>query len=326
MVSIGPGHGSLTDPLPIWLYWDDLNGAPRAAYLRLCERTIRAHAGDHEVRVTNAGNIREWLPDLPASFESLQLAHRADFARAHLIAAEGGVWLDMDTIVLRPIDDLIEAMGQSDAALYGDERVIYIGTVIGRRNSALFGQWAEAQDRVLAEMISTPISWNSLGSELLSGITGHMPFHRFPIEQLAPIQWRDWRLFLSRTFPARPILEAAPWQVALYNNFLAPHLRSLDEQTLLKSERLIGRLLAVGIGEADPSSVDGWLQCAPWAGEVWRGTGRRCAMPIAGYAGVTEFDNPGRSRVARTCQRTTTSLSSIGCVWPADDSVAKRAP
>lgn len=89
--------------------WDDLHRLPGFA----------ARVIDAPALIGRSGNL---APALLARYTRLRLpAARSNLLRALLLATEGGVYLDMDTITLQPLTPLREAGG----AFCGQERVIW---------------------------------------------------------------------------------------------------------------------------------------------------------------------------------------------------------
>src|SRR5689334_3269690 len=85
----------------IWLAWTGTNRL--SDLLALCLISVVRHNGaDFEVVVVTPENPRQYVDPHPA-YDYLSLVHRADYLRLYLLHRYGGIYLDMDTIGLRPL-------------------------------------------------------------------------------------------------------------------------------------------------------------------------------------------------------------------------------
>lgn len=90
----------------IWMYWIDVpGGRARAPYLDACFESIRRNSGCR-VRRCDAAAARELLPELPAEFSLLSASDQSNLFRTGVLAKHGGIYLDADTLVLRPLAPL----------------------------------------------------------------------------------------------------------------------------------------------------------------------------------------------------------------------------
>ena len=80
-------------PRVVWTYWE----GPLPPFLHLCLQTW----GDLDVRVLTPGRLVRAIGFArPSAWERLAVGQRADLVQAHVLAEYGGLWLDVDTIVL----------------------------------------------------------------------------------------------------------------------------------------------------------------------------------------------------------------------------------
>ena len=87
------------------------SGAAKPALVRRCQESWRRHAVGWTVREWTVAALRRRFGSLPAFAEQALAARKwafaSDWARFAVVAAEGGVYLDMDVELLRPIDALV---------------------------------------------------------------------------------------------------------------------------------------------------------------------------------------------------------------------------
>ncbi len=86
----------------IWTFWEPREKMP--AYLQLCMRTWKKFLPKAEITVVDYSNMRDFV-DVDVYGKALfdnnfRIDQIADAIRALLLEKYGGVWLDVDTIIL----------------------------------------------------------------------------------------------------------------------------------------------------------------------------------------------------------------------------------
>lgn len=86
----------------IWICWPGNDKKP--LYLQLCIDSIKRHnASKFEIIVVDLVKATQLLGQLPEYFLYLRYAHRSDYLRVHLLAKYGGIYVDADTIGIKPL-------------------------------------------------------------------------------------------------------------------------------------------------------------------------------------------------------------------------------
>ena len=255
--------GSCTDDdRAIWTYWEDPPGGSRPAYLDLCLETIRAHSEELEVRVLGRADSARWLPEMDVERWELLPApnYRSDYVRSRVLQRYGGIWADIDTIVIGALPDLlIEVDDESRVVCWGRELGRCFTNLCGAApGSSFVDAWVEEQDNVL----DSSSDWSLLGySALAQDVTWHMsrrfPWKALPMERLAPVPWYQWRRFFSRTESPRRLLSGSPLTIVLWNAVMAPRLRHFQREDLLRGRILLSRLLRVALGMSEADEEEG---------------------------------------------------------------------
>lgn len=92
----------------IWGYWAQ-GQEQMPHFFRMCVDTWRYHNPDWDIRVLNKSAVHEYLSesDLPNRFAHL-FSHQtaSDCVRLALLARYGGVWMDVNILLRRSLDDL----------------------------------------------------------------------------------------------------------------------------------------------------------------------------------------------------------------------------
>ena len=109
---------AMRSPVPVWV-WVDYPRVPR--YIALNLQLIHKYAPPphFQVHLVNLSSVQRHLPELPSEF--WRLSHRAapsDAARMALMARHGGLYLDADFLVARPLLPIVEALQQYDMVVY----------------------------------------------------------------------------------------------------------------------------------------------------------------------------------------------------------------
>lgn len=246
-----------------WTYWENQPGKQRSAYLDLCLETIGRHAPPLELRCLSRDDTPEVLPDLDVErWHALPAPnYRSDYVRSRLLERYGGVWIDIDTIAVAPLSRLLDELDDTGTVCFGREVGRFFGGLCAAApGSAFMTRWAGEQDRAL----DRSKDWSTLGyAALAQDVTWHIardtPWKALPTERVAPVPWFQWRRFFSRLESPKHLLSGDPITVVLWNAVMAPTLRPMDHDALMRSRMLVCRLLRIGLGRSTVEQEEGPL-------------------------------------------------------------------
>ena len=257
---------STADAKRIWMYWEDFPGKHRAPYLDLCLETIELHAGQMPVTVLDRRSVhnhidldrRRW-DDLPNP------VYRADYARVRLLHAHGGLWVDFDTIALRPLCQLLDNLADHDAVGFGQEIQgrFYNSILSSRPGSSVMASWLAQQDEAIARGIK---GYAALGQDIsweMSTLAGH-----WHIEKVAPVMWWEWQRFCSRLESPSRILNASPIVIVLWNAAIGQSVATRTRASLLKDNILLSSLFRIALGMTCPDEEETWLTQLSWVNAI----------------------------------------------------------
>ena len=108
-----------THQLPLWLWHEYPEGVP--SYIEFNLRALRQHAVPHfKVHVLNSVKfLRLAGTFVPKEFQFLPYAAaRADVARTLLLAKYGGLWIDADFLVMKPLRAVWEQLARHELVSY----------------------------------------------------------------------------------------------------------------------------------------------------------------------------------------------------------------
>ena len=111
----------LDKPLPIlWLYWE---GEKMPEYIKMCKDTIYKHCSkSFEIIFLDDKKIDIYLPEIKdkkLDFSNLQIAQKVDYYRIALLYNYGGLYMDMDILVLKDLSEIVDKLDKYDFVGFG---------------------------------------------------------------------------------------------------------------------------------------------------------------------------------------------------------------
>lgn len=115
-------------------------------------------------------NIKDYVPDLPDYFYSLQPAHQADFVRVNVVCNRGGIWLDSDTLIMDKLDSLFDIIESKQGFFIKENNEILCNGVFGSQaKTPLMIEWKTIMMQIF-NVKKQNIGWSEVGCRLLQGI------------------------------------------------------------------------------------------------------------------------------------------------------------
>jgi Capsular polysaccharide synthesis protein len=193
----------------IYQYWETRGTKP--GYIDGL-RAIAAKNARVPLVLVTPENLSEHLPDVPREILAIpELAHKADMLRAMLVARHGGMWLDSDALVLKPLDHLFRWLDDYDfVAFRSSERwrwwraKVRVNCFLSRPGGVVVSEWVRRQHEKLPR---TRFDWNEIGADMLDRICReHGKIVKvLPFETICPVSWDRVDAFSHAGDPA-PIL------------------------------------------------------------------------------------------------------------------------
>ncbi|HWA90603.1 MAG TPA: capsular polysaccharide synthesis protein [Rhizomicrobium sp.] len=194
----------------IYQYWETRGTKP--AYIDGL-REIAAKNGKVPLTLVTPETLDAELPDMPSAIRDIEeLAHKADMIRAMLVHRHGGMWLDSDAIVLKPLDRLFDYLNDYDfVAFRSSERLrfwrakVRVNCFLSRPGGRVIGEWMRRQH---AKLPRTTFEWNEIGSDILHAVCmENRNIVKFlPFETICPVTWDNVDAF-SQSGSAAKIVE-----------------------------------------------------------------------------------------------------------------------
>lgn len=190
---------------PIFTFWE-----PRGAvlpYLQLCRETWRRGLVDSDVVTLDYGNVHEWVEpgtlDLP-TLQRLSLPLQKDAVMIAVLLRHGGLFLDMDTLIVDDISPMMRTLDRTQVFCFGGN----ISVVGARPRAPLLRFWLAAIQRRLALVASGAVPL----ADVVGSFLGNLPLdeargelhqrtrHRSLVRSTA-VGRRAWDLLAARKPP-----------------------------------------------------------------------------------------------------------------------------
>ena len=124
----------------VFTFWEPKERVP--GYVKLCMETWRNCLPGYETVVLDYESLGDWLtPDEQNEVlcRSMTLAMQADGIRCAILRKHGGVWMDADTILTRPLDDRFRPADCSIVARRQDGHLVhYVAYINATKPNAKF--------------------------------------------------------------------------------------------------------------------------------------------------------------------------------------------
>ena len=166
--------------MKIFTYWEPKSGV--YSYLELCKKTWEKFNRDYEIVVLDNSNLHEFI-DINFYGQVLfsgkySLPQIADAIRAYILYEYGGIWLDLDTIVLNDVFfkklDIFDS--EYDCLFFGNEvqRTTNICCISAKKHSKLMNLWRnEARKKIIQNKPQNEITWDFLGNSIINSYIKH---------------------------------------------------------------------------------------------------------------------------------------------------------
>lgn len=169
--------------LPVWMYWE--GQCPK--WIRECQRTVRDHAQD--VRLLSFDEFdRARDIDHDIDLSRLYVAHRADFIRAFLLARFGGLWVDSDCLVVKPLEPILDLLEKNGFLGYSQGCSLITNNFLGScPDSPIAVAYYERVCQILRS--GNDLEWLTLGACALTDTLREtrQPWYQMPPELVEPV-------------------------------------------------------------------------------------------------------------------------------------------
>jgi hypothetical protein len=152
-------------------------------YLELCRKTWDINLPGYEIITLDYSNMAEYLdPDVYdwSALRLLSLPMQKDALMVAVLKEHGGVFMDLDTLVLADIAPLIEKTQKSEVVMLGS----HMAFIAARPNSLVLADWLSRIQKKLSLLknreIEEKISWDFIGNGILTEVMDELIKQRSP--------------------------------------------------------------------------------------------------------------------------------------------------
>jgi hypothetical protein len=236
----------------IFTFWE-----PRGAitpYLELCRETWARGISGYEVVTLDYANLAEYVGAGTVDLEPLRmvpLSVQKDAIMVAVLYRHGGLFMDLDTIVVRDLAPVIARLDDAPIVTFG-RHLAFTGA---RRGDPVVAEWLEAVQRNLGRLREGSVSaaeapWSFLGNMPLDDVMRARRDRRFPFNVLSRLREApptDWRARRTRAGALVNRIDAvadraapgAPWRRLDRTTFL-PELIGVRHARRRMHERYLG--------------------------------------------------------------------------------------
>lgn len=234
----------------IWYFWE----GSKPVHIQLCERTLRNKCTNFEIIQIDKSNIHNYINIDITRLHNLSLPNQSDIISYMLLYEHGGVWLDLDNIVLKPLDGVVDKLNDYDC-------IGYMRTTTSRKSYSLPAHSfiaSRAKTNMMKEIINECFKYigqnqSELAYEHYLDIFGEA-FIRdnrsrtVPATMFEPIGWvkKSRKMFLKAESKINIDLQHT-YCVHIHNNLLGKELIGKSEADLLESDSLLSYLFNIGL-------------------------------------------------------------------------------
>lgn len=115
----------------VFTFWEPKENVP--GYVRLCMKTWASRLPGHETVVLDYDSLGDWLTSEEQEAilcREMTLAMQSDCIRCAVLKKHGGVWMDADTVLVKPLDDRFSAADCTIVARRQDGHLVHYAAYI----------------------------------------------------------------------------------------------------------------------------------------------------------------------------------------------------
>ena len=156
----------------IFTFWEPRDSVP--AYLRLCRDTWTRNCPEFQVTVVNYDNLEHYAGRGVLDIETLKtvsLHIQKDAILFAVLAKNGGIFMDMDTIIFSGLSDIQQRLETTELLTFH----MHLGFVAARQGSAVVMECLEGVQRRLDTLRKKPqpdtqVNWDFFGNSILDDV------------------------------------------------------------------------------------------------------------------------------------------------------------
>lgn len=178
--------------MKVWQYWE----GPCPLWAQLCHQSVLRHAEEYVLLTPDAWE-KLWQHDRDIDLSRLHIAHKADYIRCYLLLHHGGLWVDSDTVAVKPLAPVLD-LAEEHGFVANRDHMGYVGAgfLAAPPGNMVIAMWYDMLVAVLRA--GGPTRWTQTNSEPLTTLCNHhaITWHCLPTEAVNPIRWdQPWEYY-----------------------------------------------------------------------------------------------------------------------------------
>lgn len=177
----------------VWTMWF----GEMPPYIKYCLDTIYKRCG-YTVIVLTEENKDTYLKRCkvhPYVWTLERKAQIADCLRIYLLYEYGGIWVDADTIILKPLNKVMSMLDEKCFGFVTDPitQIPYNGYLVSKPLSASAGRWKSLMERALGKIVSLPdvyTKFHMFGSDIMDEVK-RLDYADIPFDWFFPFNFSN---------------------------------------------------------------------------------------------------------------------------------------
>ena len=164
-----------THPIKIFSFWEPESSIP--GYLRLCMRSWKRFMPNAEIYILNYENLQKYA-DVSGIYGSrlfssgYTLPQISDAIRAIVLEHNGGIWMDIDTIILKPdFEKYLRSSKEVSFFGYPDKKSVHIAWIRAEKHARLMQNWVASNAQRIQNFKETDVDdqfWSWFGNGVVN--------------------------------------------------------------------------------------------------------------------------------------------------------------
>ena len=152
----------------VWVFWEGKSFSLLDITKNLIE--LKSNEGEgYKVIFLNHKNIVEYVDDIPDCFFLMSYKEQSYYIRTFIISTYGGIYMDLDTIVIHNLDSLFNILNHKESFFIKDEKGKLINKLFGAQiNSKFMIKWKNEMMEYLSFNSKSKKQYEFIGNELLN--------------------------------------------------------------------------------------------------------------------------------------------------------------
>ena len=189
----------------IFAFWESKEAIP--AYLELCKQTWIKNIPNLEIHILNHSNLAEYIGDVYDlnQLKKISFPMQSDIISAAVLEKFGGLFIDLDCIVIDDIFKIFENLSEQKLIGFGyPNKGMHLAVLYSKnKNNPILREWRKtAQDRLIN--MPEKYDWSYFGNSILNPL-------------LQSDEYKDFHLIIDRTTSGN-ILESKAMLDSTYAN------------------------------------------------------------------------------------------------------------